>query len=142
MIGFFGTLFWPSVPSHATKTNKKYNLHIGRQALRNILMKRYINLHPLAMDGIKWGKRSKSLNTVNSKILFEDGSESDPIDLIVGCDGINSTVRKWKYPVDVPLNYLGIIVVLGITRAAGHFLGCKRVFQSMDGSVIYYDIND
>jgi salicylate hydroxylase len=98
-------------------------------------MKRYLDLHPLRTDGVQWSKRFKSLSS-DSKILFEDGSDSgeDAIDLIIGCDGINSSVRKLKYLNDTPLNYLGIMIVLGITKIDGHFLGQKRVFQSMDGN--------
>jgi len=57
------------------------------------------------------------------------------VDLVIACDGINSSVRKYKYApeIDRPLNYLGILLVLGITETA-HFLGNARVFQTVDGS--------
>ena len=55
---------------------------------------------------------------------------------MIGSDGINGLVRSFKYDpqLDCPLNYLGMIIVLGITGGIDHFLIRDRVFQTMDGS--------
>lgn len=49
---------------------------------------------------------------------------------------INGFVRSFKYDLknDFPLNYLGMLVLLGITESTDHFLSKDRVFQTMDGS--------
>lgn len=52
---------------------------------------------------------------------------------MIGTDGINSVTRKFKYPTgDKPLNFLGILLVLGISNTQ-HQLGDQRVFQTVDG---------
>ncbi|CAF1106630.1 unnamed protein product [Didymodactylos carnosus] len=130
IIGFFGTLFWPTPESNHV-TNKKYNLHIGRQQLRAILMDQYIKLHPLSNEGIHWNSRLTNIVDGHCAV-FQDGHKVDA-GLIIGCDGINSAVRKFKYPNDSSkLGYLGIMVVLGITGCE-HMLGKERVFQTVDG---------
>ena len=54
--------------------------------------------------------------------------------MLIGADGINGLVRSFKYSRDEdrPLNYLGMLVVLGITGDIEHFLMHDRVFQTMD----------
>ena len=126
IIGFFGTLFWPTSDSSVSK-KAKHNLHIGRQDLRKILMDQYVSLHPLGAKGIRWNGKLAKIN--RNSIEFENEVIND-IDLVIGCDGINSVSRKFKYTVDNSLNYLGIMVVLGIT-GCDHMLGkvIKRFYM-------------
>ena len=134
MIGFFGTIFWPEHDSQP-KARKKYNLHIERQELRRILMNRYIALHPLGVQGIQWDHRLLQIDRASKEASFNNNHAITGIDLLVGADGINGLVRSFKYHplADSPLNYLGLLVVLGITGQIEHFLTKDRVFQTMDG---------
>jgi salicylate hydroxylase len=134
MIGFFGTIFWPE-QDNQPKSSKKHNLHIERQELRRILMNRYISLHPLGVQGIQWNHRIIEIDHVSKKVSFINGHTVTGVDLIIGADGINGVVRSFKYDpvIDTPLNYLGVLVVLGITGRIDHFLTKDRVFQTMDG---------
>ncbi|CAF2042666.1 unnamed protein product [Rotaria magnacalcarata] len=134
MIGFFGTVFWPE-QDNQPKARKKHNLHIERQELRRILMNRYISLHPLGSQGIQWDYRIIQIDRVLRKVSFAKDHTVNDVDLVIGADGINGLVRSFKYDplVDTPLNYLGILVVLGITGNIDHFLIKDRVFQTMDG---------
>ena len=134
MIGFFGTVFWPE-EDHQPKSRKKYNLHIGRQELRRILMERYIAAHPLGIDGIQWNHRLNHIDRLSRQVTFSNDRKIDDVDMVIGADGINGLVRSFKYDplIDKPLNYLGILVVLGITGCIQHFLMKDRVFQTMDG---------
>ena len=59
LIGFCGMIFWPEVDQQP-KSRKKYNLHIQRQELRRILMKKYISLHSLNEQGIQWNHQISS----------------------------------------------------------------------------------
>lgn len=134
MIGFFGTIFWPE-EDNQPKARKKHNLHSERQELRRILMNRYIALHPLASQGIQWDHRIVHIDHSTHTLTFTNGYTVTDVDLIIGADGINGLVRSFKYDplIDSPLNYLGILVVLGITGCIDHFLTKDRVFQTMDG---------
>jgi len=134
MISFFGTVFYPE-QDNQPKARKKHNLHIERQELRRILMNRYISLHPLGTQGVQWDHRIVQIDRVSHKVSFTNGDTVTGVDLVIGADGINGLVRSFKYDplTDIPLNYLGILVVLGITGHIDHFLTKDRVFQTMDG---------
>ena len=135
LIGFFGTIFWPE-ENHQPKSRKKYNLHCQRQDLRRILMNKYISLHPQHEQGIQWNHKLNHIDRLSHKISFSNDLRIDKVDLLIGADGINGLVRSFKSDpqLDCPLNYLGMIVVLGITGGIDHYLMRDRVFQTMDGS--------
>jgi salicylate hydroxylase len=138
IIGFFGTIFWPTQAEHtiSPKQKKKYNLHIGRQSLRNILYKKFLDIS--SHSNIRWNCKLEKIqqdpiDASISSIQFANG-DSVKAHLVIGCDGINSFTRKNKYePLKEPLNYLGIILVLGICYS-DHPLTNKRVFQTVNGS--------
>ncbi|CAF4843942.1 unnamed protein product, partial [Rotaria sp. Silwood2] len=98
-------------------------------------MNRYISLHPLGPEGIQWDYRIIHIDRDLRKVLFTKDHTVTDVDLVIGADGINGLVRSFKYNplTDAPLNYLGILVVLGITGRIDHFLTKDRVFQTMDG---------
>ncbi len=107
IINFFGTIFWqreePVIP---VKSNKKYNLHVSRTNLRNIIYDECLKTEA----SVEWNHRLRSI--CGSKVEFTNGETVDA-DFIIGCDGINSQVRKFKYrpEEELPLNYLGIYLV-------------------------------
>ena len=82
-----------------------------------------------------WGKRLKSLDEHPSGVTlcFTDGSETHA-DVVIGADGIWSTVRRQLVPaaVDLPLRYLGVVVILG-RAPCDHALVREQVFQTVDG---------
>ena len=100
------------------KAQNKHNVHISRQQLRDLLMS---NVNP---SNIIWGKHfSHYENQAESvKLNFHDGSSFDS-SLLVAADGIYSTIRKQLIPpteeesgsLSKGLNYLGLMVVLGIS---------------------------
>jgi 2-polyprenyl-6-methoxyphenol hydroxylase-like FAD-dependent oxidoreductase len=70
------------------KENEKHNIHIPRQALRELLLK---NINP---NNIKWNKKLIKFDDshgVNEevKLYFEDGCE-DSASLLISADGIHS----------------------------------------------------
>lgn len=97
------------------KPTKRRNVHISRQALRAEL------LAQLPDDtGIKWGHCLKKIShNASSQIELEfqvDATKQiTQADIVVGADGIRSSVRAHLMrDDDVPLRYLGCIVILGI----------------------------
>ncbi len=58
---------------------------------------------------------------------------------MVGCDGIFSTLRKLATIEEKELNFLGVMIVLGISGSE-HTLATERIFQSSNGSGRFYSM--
>jgi 2-polyprenyl-6-methoxyphenol hydroxylase-like FAD-dependent oxidoreductase len=143
VIGEWGVRKW--LQSEERATPKRNNVHIARQSLRLALLEQ-LGGH----DKVKWGhqlidfKESKEegldLNfQVNGKI------KSVKADLLVGADGIRSSVRKLLIGDEVtPLRYLGCIVILGICPLSAlegldsSLLDSATVFQTANGNERIY----
>lgn len=127
---------------------KRQNVHIARQALRGELLK------ALGDEGkISWGHKLVGINekkdsTIELEFVLDNGDTiHQTADLVVGADGIRSTVRKHLVGSDLtPLRYLGCIVVLGICaldRLSIETQECElldghTVFQTADGNTRIY----
>ena len=124
---------------------KRKNIHIARQALRLALLEQ-LGQH----QNIKWGHQ-----LINFKKCSDSGLElnfkvkgmvkSTKADIIVGADGIRSTVRKLLIGDDItPLCYLGCIVILGICPLSSiqgvdnTLLDSATVFQTANGNERIY----
>lgn len=127
IVSFFGTVF-----SGCTSSNR-HNLHISREELRKILFEDFSSFLTSA-SGIHWDKRLAAVEPAAEKLVlkFTDGSEHGA-DVVVGCDGVNSTCRRLcMLNEEAPIKYLGIVLVLGICKCS-HYLVAERVFQTVDG---------
>jgi len=97
---------------------------------------KYYSIHPNKENAIEWKKKLENIRSdaLDKKYILEFSDNTTyEADLVIGSDGINSATRKLKYPTgDKPLNYLGILLVLGISNTQ-HQLGHQRVFQTVDG---------
>jgi salicylate hydroxylase len=142
-------------PSIIKDAPKRTNVHIARQALRLALLEQ-LGGH----DAVKWGHQlvgfEKSDTSATAKIKdkalqlsFQVETENEIIhskaDLIVGADGIRSTVRNLLMGEKAsPLRYLDCIVILGIcplNDIAGvdrTLLDSKTVFQTANGNERIY----
>ncbi len=128
VIGEWGSRKWLSTGDKALA--KRTNVHIARQSLRLALLEQ-LHEHGL-QSSIKWEHQlidfsrseniDKSVNLNANKneaigLSFQVGKEIKhaTADLIVGADGIRSSVRNLLIgEEDTPLCYLGCIVILGI----------------------------
>ena len=123
-----------------TKTPKRINVHIPRQALRLALLEQ-LNGH----DAVQWGHQLTGFTENKGKgveLSFQvNGAiKSARADLIVGADGIRSVVRSLLIGEDItPLRYLGYIVILGICPLDAleglhsSLLDSATVFQTVNG---------
>ncbi|WP_291131368.1 FAD-dependent oxidoreductase [Flavobacterium sp. UBA7682] len=138
VIGEWGMRKW--LGSDSQKPLKRRNIHIARQSLRAALLKQ--------LDGheiIQWGHQLTGFKEVDGEgvhLSFQVNGQikTTKADLVVGADGIRSTVRNLLIGEDVtPLRYLGCIVILGICPLAaleGHdtsLLDSATVFQTANG---------
>ena len=67
------------------------------------------------------------------------GNVEHSADVVIGCDGVYSALRKDAIQDDSPLHYLGVMVGLGIC-ASNHTLTESRIFQTSDGKGRFYSM--
>ncbi len=142
VIGEWGMRKW--VHPDADKSPKKTNIHIARQALRLQLLEQ-LGGH----DKVEWGhqlmdlKESKEGVELNFQVNGEQ--KNFKADLVIGADGIRSSVRKILIGEKMsPLRYLGCIVILGICPLSelenieSDLLDSATVFQTANGNERIY----
>ena len=143
IIGEWGIRKWGE--SDEKKAPKRTNIHIARQSLRLAL------LEQLGGHGaVQWDHQLvdyQETETDGVDLIFKVGDEtiSAKADLVVGADGIRSSVRQLLIGEEVsPLSYLGCIVILGICplkNLAGlenPLLDGATVFQTANGNERIY----
>jgi 2-polyprenyl-6-methoxyphenol hydroxylase-like FAD-dependent oxidoreductase len=133
-----------SVGGNGKGTRQRFNVHIPRQDLRQML------LHKLQPGTVQWSSCFSHYQLGNQasfaankgatdaklhKVVLNDGRVIFG-DLIVGADGIFSRVRRQKNP-DVCLRYLDVITILGRAKCT-HDIARNRVFQTMGGDTRLY----
>lgn len=143
VIGEWGIRKWvqPDIKTSPRRTN----IHIARQSLRLALLEQ-LGGH----DIVQWGHQLvdfKQCEDESVDINFEvDGKmKSFKADLVVGADGIRSSVRRLLIGEDnTPLRYLGCIVILGICPLSAlegvnsPLLDSATVFQTANGNERIY----
>ncbi len=145
ILGEWGARKWGT--AETKKPPKRTNIHIARQALRHALL----NQLP-SHSTVKWNHQLLDYNeskNVTDPITLRFEIEGEIIhqqaDLIVGADGIRSSVRKQLIGEEKsPLQYLGCIVILGICPLSqlndleSPLLDSATVFQTSNGNERIY----
>ncbi|WP_417238783.1 FAD-dependent oxidoreductase [Bizionia sp.] len=137
VIGEWGIRKWAD--SNEKLPPKRTNIHIARQALRLALLEQ-LGGHNL----VKWGHQltnfSEDDQGVNLTFHVNGKIKNAKADLVVGADGIRSSVRHLLIGNNkTPLRYLGCIVILGICPLAAlkgitsDLLDSATVFQTANG---------
>lgn len=142
-VGEWGMRKW--LEGSTKPSARKTNVHIARQALRSALMEQLGDT-----NSIKWGYQLTGFgenkeNGMNLSFLVNGETVVEKADLIVGADGIRSTVRGLLIGEKIsPLRYLDCIVILGICplSAVGlphhSLLDSATVFQTANGNERIY----
>ena len=148
ILGEWGIRKWKaSEAQKPSTTNKRTNIHIARQALRHALLDQ-LPSH----STVKWNHQfldysENETDTTSINLRFQVAGEitHQKADLIVGADGIRSSVRKQLIPEEhSPLQYLGCIVILGIcplsqlNNLESPLLDSATVFQTANGNERIY----
>lgn len=143
VIGEWGMRKW--MPEEVKTNSKPSNIHIARQSLRLALLEQ-LGEH----NAVQWQhqlidfKASKN-EGVNLSFNVNGEIKNTKADLVVGADGIRSTVRNLLIGEDkTPLRYLDCIVILGICPLAAlegiesPLLDSETVFQTANGNERIY----
>ncbi len=142
VIGEWGVRKW--LQSEERMPPKRSNIHIARQSLRFALLEQLGG-----NDNIQWGHQlidfKHSDGNVHLNFQVDGKMKSAKADLVVGADGIRSSVRKLLIGEDItPLSYLGCIVILGICPLSAlqnlnsSLLDSATVFQTANGNERIY----
>ncbi len=150
IIGEWGIRKW--VDADAKTSTKRSNVHIARQSLRLSLIEQLGE-----QDVVQWDHQLMDFKRGDDQridLTFQvDGEmKSFKTDLLVGADGIRSSVRKLLLSDEItPLRYLDCIVILGICPLSAlegitsSLLDSATVFQTANGNeriyIMPYDSN-
>lgn len=134
VVAFFGPKFFHEATGGADDESQQqyertyFNVHTPRQVLRRLL------LDQLTASRVVWSHKLVAIEQEPSavRLRFANGCVQRAR-LLVGADGIYSTVRAHLRP-NEPLNYLGVLVVLGICASEEFVLLRRRVVQMVDGA--------
>lgn len=146
ILGEWGTRNWKPSDYEILNSNSqnqvslKTNIHIARQSLRLALIDQLGG-----SESMEWGHQLVACKqTSDRRVELEfnvDGSiKKETADLLIGADGVRSSVRKLLLGQKSPsLEYLGCIVILGICplenlpELESDLLDSKTVFQTANG---------
>ena len=143
IIGEWGMRKW--INSEEKKTPKRTNVHIARQSLRLALLEQLGG-----QDRVQWGHQfinftEREEGGVDLKFQVDGKIKTDKADLVVGADGIRSSVRNLLIGEEItPLRYLDCIVILGICPLENlkdlesPLLDSATVFQTANGNERIY----
>jgi 2-polyprenyl-6-methoxyphenol hydroxylase-like FAD-dependent oxidoreductase len=142
VIGEWGMRKW--MPSDTKKSQKQTNIHIARQSLRLALLEE-LGGH----NSVQWGHQLLGFKESDTKIdlSFQVNGEIKIVqtDILVGADGIRSSVRKLLLSEEIlPLRYLDCMVILGICslkslkNIESPLLDGATVFQTANGKERMY----
>lgn len=141
-IGEWGIRKW--LGSDEKNSPRRTNVHIARQALRAEVLEQLGG-----NAGVEWGHQlvdvRESDNGVELSFQVDGEVKIAKADLVVGADGIRSSVRRILIGEEVsPLRYLGCIVILGICPLVdlgdleSELLDSATVFQTANGNERIY----
>ena len=135
ILGFFGEAFGKQGDRREVENSGRF-IHIPRQRLRSRLV------DAIKPGVIRWNSRLRSVAPSSTGpgvcVTLTDGTVLEAA-LLVGCDGIFSTVRKQLAIPGDRLNYCGLMVVLGIVHGTTDVPWThRRIFETVDGNTRIY----
>ncbi len=143
VVGEWGMRKW--MAAEKNKSPRRTNIHIARQSLRLALLEQLGG-----SDMVQWGHQLvdfKEKENEELELSFQVAGKIKNFhaDLVIGADGIRSSVRNLIIGEDIsPIRYLGCIVILGICPLnALHglestLLDSATVFQTANGNERIY----
>ncbi len=142
IVGEWGMRKW--LQSNEKTSPRRTNMHIARQSLRLAILEQLDKRYE-----VQWGHQlidiKENESGVNLSFQVKGEIKTAKADLVIGADGIRSTVRNLLIGEDSsPLRYLGCIVILGICPLEAlkgidsELLDSATVFQTANGNERIY----
>ena len=143
IVGEWGVRKW--IGSEGNNYQRRTNIHIARQSLRLAILQQLGGV-----DSVQWGHQlhgytERKEGGVDLTFQVNGVLKNATADLLVGADGIRSTVRRLLIGDDAsPLRYLGCVVILGICQLNAlegvdkTLLDGATVFQTANGYARIY----
>lgn len=138
IIGEWGIRRWKKVQN--LNSSRRKNIHISRQFLRLALLDQLKGSTCIQWDHKFINLKENKQGSIDVKFEVNGSVKTDRADLVVGADGIRSSVRSLLIDEKQnPLQYLGCIVILGIcplkslAGIADGLLDSATVFQTVNG---------
>lgn len=137
ILGEWGVRKW--IKNDLINDQRRSNVHISRQALRQDLLSQLEKY-----KSVQWGYQLIDFNVseqggLHLNFLVDGEKKTATADLLVGADGIRSSVRRLLLGDEIkPLRYLNCIVILGIC-----FLENLNDLESslLDGATVFQTAN-
>lgn len=143
VVGEWGMRKW--LLSESKTSPKKTNIHISRQSLRLALLEQLGENNKVQWRHQLLDCKDSENNGVDLSFQVNGEIKTKKADLVVGADGIRSSVRKILIGEDkTPLRYLDCIVILGICPLSAlenmdsPLLDSATVFQTANGKERIY----
>lgn len=143
VIGEWGMRKW--MHQDAKTSPKRTNVHIARQSLRLALLEQLGGPDAVHWDHQLIGFKECDDHSVDLSFQVNGKIKNTKADLVVGADGIRSSVRRLLIGEKAtPLHYLGCIVILGICPLSAleeidsPLLDSATVFQTANGKERIY----
>lgn len=143
IIGEWGARKW--LTEDAKNSGKRSNIHIARQALRSTLLEQLQDHQAIQWNHQLIGFKDTADAGIELRFEVDDQIITKTAHLVVGADGIRSTVRKLLLGDQIaPLRYLNCIVILGICSLKDNpsiqdsLLDNATVFQTANGNERIY----
>jgi len=128
---------------HAGYADPQYSIHRGdlQKVLLDAVRQR------LGDDAVQLGKRALTARQdgAGAHIVFADSDEISPVyDVILGCDGVHSAVRKQLYPGEGAPHYTGVNMWRGVTIGDPILSGASMVRAGWlaAGKLVLYPIRN
>lgn len=138
VIGEWGMRKW--ISSNMKTTIKRSNIHIARQSLRSALLEQIDGYNEVQWDHKLIDFKETPSEGIVLKFQVNGEVKTASTDLLVGADGIRSSVRKFLLDEETTsLHYLGCMVILGICplnalkNITSPLLDSATVFQTANG---------
>ncbi len=143
VIGEWGIRKW--LHSEAKITTKRSNIHIARQALRLALLEQLGEQNKVQWEHQLIDFKQSENESIELNFQVNNEIKSYKADIVVGADGIRSSVRRLLIGEEItPLRYLDCIVILGICplkaleNINSPLLDSETVFQTANGNERIY----
>lgn len=138
IVGEWGCRNWSGMDE--SKRPKRRNIHIARQSLREALLDEVGGVEKVEWNHQLIDFKTNDTGAIDLSFKVNGELKSAKADLLVGADGIRSSVRRLQVGEEAsPLRYLGCIVVLGICPLENlkglenPLLDSATVFQTANG---------